>query len=1089
MAKIMPKNSLKFACMAGVGFPGSVSGGAVFARFFRTFLGPLVLLGALASVGLAQTIAFVQVNDAVPATKQASVPATYAGQQTAGNTNVVAIGWSDATSLVTSVTDSSGNSYVVAAGPTVQAGSATQVIYVARNIVAAAAGANVVTVTFNAAVPFADLRILEYSGLDTATPVDGAAGAFGTGTAAQSPSVTTTHAYDLIFGADYASTTTVNGGNGFVSRLITDPDGDIVEDEIVTTKGAYAASAQLNSGNWIMQTVALRGAAANPPGLDPSVVGQWGPVTNWPILSIHATLMPNGKVLAYGHDAPDSADETLGTIWDPNTNTFQPTTFAAANIFCSGQSLLPDGRVFVAGGHNMSDYNGIPNATFFNSATSTWSSGPNMSFGRWYPTVTALADGRMLVTSGAINCEGCNAVIPEVYDPQANSWTQLSNASLNLPIYPHMFLLPDGRVLNTGSYELPVATKALNVNTQTWTTIDSNVIDAGSAVMYLPGKILKSGTSANSAPPFKNSVADAYVIDMTQSSPAWRSINPMAFARTYHNMTVLPDGNVLVTGGEGTTDPFHQDSAANAAEMWSPVSENFTTMSSMQIARVYHSIALLLPDGRVLVGGSGEFGTGTIDQLNAEIYSPPYLFKGARPTVTSAPSALTYNTPFTVQTPNAATISSAALLKLGAVTHAFNQDQRYVPLTFTASAGSLNLQAPANSNLAPPGYYMLFLVNSNGVPSVASFVQVSGSSHPGAPTVASITPNSGPASGGTEVTITGTGFQSGASVKLGGTAATAVTVVSGTSITATAPAHAAGAVNVLVTNTDGQNGTLTNGFTYGAANPAPTVTSITPNSGVASGGTTVTIAGTGFLAGAAVSFGGTNATGATVVNSTSITATTPAHAAGAVNVVVTNTDQQVGTLANGFTYASTSNANLGLGPAPGDSNTATVTAGQTAAYTLTIGGQAMSGTAALTCTGAPLGSTCSIPPSQAFSSTAATTFSVKVTTTSRTMGALHFPASPVHWSWTLAFTMLGIVVLPGLRPSTHKRSARRFLRLAPLTLLLLLASCGGGSSTSGGGGTTPQPNPNGTPAGTYHLMVQAASNNAAQTTSLTLIVQ
>jgi hypothetical protein len=506
----------------------------------------------------------------------------------------------------------------------------------------------------------------------------------------------------------------------------------------------------------------------------------------------------------------------------------------------------------------------------------------------------------------------------------------------------------------------------------------------------------------------------------------------------------------------------------------------------MQIARVYHSIALLLPDGRVLVGGSGEFGTGTIDQLNAEIYSPPYLFKGARPTVTSAPSALTYNTPFTVQTPNAATISSAALLKLGAVTHAFNQDQRYVPLTFTAAAGSLNLQAPANSNLAPPGYYMLFLVNSSGVPSVANFVQLSGSSQPGAPTVTSITPTSGTANGSTLVTITGTGFQSGASVKLGGTAATAVTVVSGTSITAMAAAHVAGAVNVVVTNTDSQSGILTNGYTYIAGGPAPTVSSITPGSGTATGGTAVTIAGTGFLAGATVSFGGTSATGVTVVNSTSITATTPAHAAGTVSVVVTNTDQQGGTLATGYTYTSTSNANLGLGPAPGDSNTATVTAGQTANYTLAIGGTAMSGTAALTCTGAPVGATCSIPSSQVFNSTAQTTFSVKVTTTSRTMGALHFPASPVHWSWTLAFTMLGIVVLPRGRPT--KRSARRYLRLAPLTLLLLLASCGGGSSM-GGGGTTPQPNPNGTPAGTYHLTIQAASSNAAQTTSLTLIVQ
>ena len=137
-----------------------------------------------------------------------------------------------------------------------------------------------------------------------------------------------------------------------------------------------------------------------------------------------------------------------------------------------------------------------------------------------------------------------------------------------------------------------------------------------------------------------------------------------------------------------------------------------------------------------------------------------------------------------------------------------------------------------------------------------------------APTVSSINPTSGSANGGTPVTITGTGFLAGATVKLGGTAATGVTVVSSISITATAPAHAAGAASVVVTNTDAQNGTLTNGYTYTAVNPAPTVSSINPTSGSANGGTPVTITGTGFLAGATVKLGGTAATGVTVVSST-----------------------------------------------------------------------------------------------------------------------------------------------------------------------------------------------------------------------------
>ena len=167
----------------------------------------------------------------------------------------------------------------------------------------------------------------------------------------------------------------------------------------------------------------------------------------------------------------------------------------------------------------------------------------------------------------------------------------------------------------------------------------------------------------------------------------------------------------------------------------------------------------------------------------------------------------------------------------------------------------------------------------------------------------SITPNSGTTNGGTAVTIAGTGFLAGATVKMGGTSATVLSVVNSTLITATAPAHVAGAVDVVVTNTDTKTGTLTSGYTYtAAANPAPTVTSINPATGVTTGGTAVSITGTGFLAGATVSFGGTAATGVALVNSTTITASTPAHAAGAVNVVVTNTDTKNGTLTNGYTY-------------------------------------------------------------------------------------------------------------------------------------------------------------------------------------------
>ncbi len=233
------------------------------------------------------------------------------------------------------------------------------------------------------------------------------------------------------------------------------------------------------------------------------------------------------------------------------------------------------------------------------------------------------------------------------------------------------------------------------------------------------------------------------------------------------------------------------------------------------------------------------------------------------------------------------------------MTHTINMSQNFLPLNFSSASGSLSVTAPANANLAPPGPYMLFVVDSAGVPSVAAITQVASSA---SPSVTGVTPNSGPVAGGTSVTITGTNFASGATVSFGGAVATNVTVVNATSIAATTPAHALGVVNVVVTNPGGLSGTGANAFTY---TTTPTVTSASPATGSTSGGTAVTITGTNLVSGATVTFGGTAATNVSVVSATSITATTPAHAAGAVNVVVTNPGSLSGTLTNGFTYTTT----------------------------------------------------------------------------------------------------------------------------------------------------------------------------------------
>ncbi len=239
--------------------------------------------------------------------------------------------------------------------------------------------------------------------------------------------------------------------------------------------------------------------------------------------------------------------------------------------------------------------------------------------------------------------------------------------------------------------------------------------------MFRPGQIIKTGSPAIPFGPVTAAANTAYVLDMNQPSPSWREVGPMAFPRAYHTLTLLPDGNVIVTGGTQTTDHRDTTQAVLAAEIWNAGTETWSTMASRQIPRSYHETALLLPDGRVLVSGSGRGGNP--NQFNAEIFSPPYLFNGPRPSIVSAPQTVQYGSVFPVETPDT-NIALVSLIRLGAVTHGFDSSQQYVNLTFQQAVGGLDVQAPANANLAPPGDYMLFIVNTNDVPSVASFVNV-----------------------------------------------------------------------------------------------------------------------------------------------------------------------------------------------------------------------------------------------------------------------------------------------------------------------------------------------------------------------------
>jgi hypothetical protein len=511
------------------------------------------------------------------------------------------------------------------------------------------------------------------------------------------------------------------------TRLILGETGDVFPDSLGNftflgiPNGTYAIVPSKTGYSFTpsMQVVTVNGGPVTGVNftIEPTLsgVGQWSAPFDLGVAAANMVLLHTGQVLMSSGSLSDVR------VWDPATGSLIPADNPFSDLFCAGHSQLPDGRILFAGGYDPAAL-GAAKASIFDPVSQSWTALPDMTYRRCHPTSTALPDGRALITSGAQSCPTCLADVPEVFDPKTDRFSLLPTARLGIPYHAFMFVLPDGKVINAGANEAPSASAMLNMTTRTWSTVDPNVKDGHSAASYLPGKILKSGTASASGG-VGNAQSTAYAIDMNSAMPAWRQVASMAFPRAFHNTTMLPDGNVLVTGGSTALDGSDTTKAVLEGELWSPVTEKWQMLARAAVPRLYGSTALLLPDGRVLVAGSRD-NAAPDGQTHAEIYSPGYLFKGARPDITWAPASVQYGTTFSVDTPNAAVVAKVSLIRPGSVTDSFDQDQRYVSLSFTRGSGTLAVQAPANANVAPPGYYMLFIVTSTGVPSVATFVQL-----------------------------------------------------------------------------------------------------------------------------------------------------------------------------------------------------------------------------------------------------------------------------------------------------------------------------------------------------------------------------
>jgi len=465
-----------------------------------------------------------------------------------------------------------------------------------------------------------------------------------------------------------------------------------------------------------------------------SVTGIWSTLPDGcPINPVHVALMHNGKLLIIcGSGNYETNFVFTAGVYDPATQLVQ--TFPiATDMFCNGMAILPDGRPLVVGGTMTYDtaatgyFSGLPTTAIFDPSSGMFSPGPAMKDGRWYPTVTILPDGRAMTIAG-LDIHGKMNTNVEVYDPKKNAWSEAGEASWGVDFFPRQFVLPSGMVFEAG---WNTNTQMWNPATSEWSFVSDTKYpdnrDYGTAVMlpltpannYQAKVVIMGGNT--SAP-----TDTTEIIDFAANNPQWQFGPKLNAPRVQLNATLLPNGKVLVSGGSTVNESAA--AAVKDALLYDPATNAFTSAGTMTYPRLYHSNAILMPDATVLAFGGNPIRGDY--QGHIEVYQPPYLFQpnGAatvRPSIASAPTTIGYGKTCSVMTVGAAPANGrVVLMRPGAVTHAFDMEQRLVQLPFRALSNEMTVTAPANANLAPPGWYLLFVLDANGVPSVGRFVQV-----------------------------------------------------------------------------------------------------------------------------------------------------------------------------------------------------------------------------------------------------------------------------------------------------------------------------------------------------------------------------